>query len=131
MKDFEIEDIIIGGVILLFFAFIGLAICDFIFAKPEILKGEIVDRHYKAESSHIGTGTGIGTNGGITTVTTYEVDPEEFLLMVKDDSSNVITVECSPRLYYQKKVGRLNGVRNGACIVILKPSKNSEKEGYL
>lgn len=105
MKDLEIEEIIMGGVILLFLAFIGLAICDFIFAKSEILKGEIADRYYKAESLHIGTGTGIGTNGGVTTVTTYEVDPEEFLLIVKDDSSNVISVECSPKLYYQKKVG--------------------------
>lgn len=92
---------IITGIII---AVLILTLVDGIFYQPEDMKGIIVDKHYKAERNSIGTGTAI-TSNGVGIVTTTEVDPEEFLVMTKDVTGKIVTVKCSPELYYKKEFG--------------------------
>jgi hypothetical protein len=80
-------------------------VIDQIASKPEAFYGNVIDKHYKAERTSVGTGTSVGSNGSVGVVTTTEVDPEEFLIMVKTESGKIVTVNCEPELYYQKEVG--------------------------
>lgn len=100
-KDMPIVSSIIAIVIL------GLAffLIDKIGSKPEAFYGNVIDKSYKAERTSVGTGTAVGNNGGVGVVTTTEVDPEEFLIMVKTASGKIVTVKCKPELYYQKEIG--------------------------
>lgn len=78
---------------------------DGIASKPKSFYGNVVDKHYKAERRSVGTGTVVGSNGGVGFVTTTEVDPEEFLIMVKTQCAGIVTVRCDAELYYQKELG--------------------------
>jgi hypothetical protein len=89
-------------IIILGFVFI---LIDRVASKPEAFYGKVIDKHYKAERTSVGTGTAVGSNGGVGVVTTTGVDPEEFLIMVKTESGKIVTVKCGPELYYQKEVG--------------------------
>lgn len=100
-EDMPILSSIIAIVILAtaFFLIDGIA------SKPEAFYGKVIDKHYKAERTSVGTGTAVGSNGNVGVVTTTEVDPEEFLIMVKTESGKIVTVKCEPELYYEKKIG--------------------------
>ena len=84
---------------------ITFLLIDGIASKSEAFYGNVIDKHYKAEMTSVGTGTAVGSNGVVGVVTTTEVDPEEFLLMVKNESGKIVTVKCEPELYYEKEVG--------------------------
>ena len=100
-EDMPIVSSIIAIVILAtsFFLIDGIA------SKPKSFYGNVIDKHYKAERTSVGTGTAVGSNGNIGVVTTTEVDPEEFLIMVKTESGKIVTVKCEPELYYEKEIG--------------------------
>ena len=100
-EDMPIVSSIIAIVILAtaFFLIDGIA------SKPEAFYGNVIDKHYKAERTSVGTGTAVGSNGNVGVVTTTEVDPEEFLIMVKTESGKIVTVNCEPELYYEKEIG--------------------------
>ena len=100
-EDMPIVSSIIAIVILAtaFFLIDGIA------SKPEAFYGNVIDKHYKAERTSVGPGTAVGSNGNVGVVTTTEVDPEEFLIMVKTESGKIVTVNCEPELYYEKEIG--------------------------
>ena len=78
---------------------------DCIASKPEAFHGNVIDKHYKAESTSVSTGTIVGSNGGVGVATTTDYEPEGFLIMVEIESGIIVTVKCEPELYYQKEVG--------------------------
>ena len=86
---------------------LGLAfiLIDGIAIKPEAFYGSVIDKHYKAERTSVRAGTAVGSNGNVGVVATTEVDPEEFLIMVKTASGKIVTVKCEPELYYEKEIG--------------------------
>lgn len=84
---------------------IAFILIDGVASKPEPFYGTVVDKHYKAERTSIATGPAVGTDGTMGVVTTSDFDPEEFLIMVKTEKGNIVTVTCEPELYYQKEVG--------------------------
>lgn len=100
-EDMPIVSSIIAIVILAtsFFLIDGIA------SKPEAFYGNVIDKHYKAERASVGTGTAVGSNGNVAFLTTTEVDHEEFLIMVKNESGKIVTVKCEPELYYEKEIG--------------------------
>lgn len=100
-EDMPILSSIIA-ILILGFAFI---LIDGIASKPEAFCGNVIDKHYKAERTSVGTGTAVGSNGNVGVVTTTEVDPEEFLIIVKTESGEIVTVKCEPELYYDKEIG--------------------------
>ena len=96
---------IVSSIIAIVILATDLFLIDVIASKPEAFYGNVIDKHYKAERTSVGTGTAVGSNGNVDVVTTTEVDPEEFLIMVKTESGQIVTVKCEPELYYQKEVG--------------------------
>ena len=64
-----------------------------------------MDKHYEAERSGLGTGTAITPDGEVGIVTTTESEPEQFVLMIRTEDQRVITLKCTPELFYQKDVG--------------------------
>lgn len=100
-KDMPIVSSIIA-IVILGFAFI---LIDGIASKPEAFYGNVIDKHYKAERTSVGTGTAFSSNGGVGVITTTEIDPAEFLIMVKTESGQIVTVKCEPELYYEKEIG--------------------------
>jgi hypothetical protein len=88
--------------ILLGFVFICL---DVFFAKSVYDSGNVVDKHYSAESHKTGTGVGVTSSGQTGVVITSSSEPEKFLLIIKTNSGKVITAKCEPELYYQKEIG--------------------------
>jgi hypothetical protein len=92
-------NVIVWGII----AFIFVITADAIFLDSILRKGVVIDKQYKAESTLMGTGTGVGSNGQVTTVVMTETDSEKFLLIVRDKEDEIITVECEPQLYYEKE----------------------------
>jgi hypothetical protein len=65
----------------------------------------IKDKKYKAESTHRGTGYGIGTNGQAMLISTSSTDDEDWLLIVKDEFNIYHTIEVAPSVYYEKRIG--------------------------
>lgn len=79
---------------------------DGLMSKPEYFSGNVIDKHYKAESHRTGTGVGVTSSGQTGVVMTSESEPEKFLLMVKTENGKVVTAKCKPELYYQKEIGQ-------------------------
>lgn len=103
MKDFfEDEPILTLIFSLIFFAFLFL-IVDVMFSESISFSGIVVDKHYKAESSSVGTGTAY-TSKGMAVVTTYQSSPEEYSFAVKDRLGNIVTANCEANLYYKKEL---------------------------
>lgn len=97
---------IVSSIIAIVILAIAFFLIDGIASKPEAFYASVVDKHYKAERTSVGTGTAVGSNGNVGVVTTTEVDPEEFLIMVKTESGKIVTVKCEPELYYEKEIGQ-------------------------
>lgn len=96
---------IITSIITLLFLFIIFVIVDIIFVKPEPFTGIVVDKHYKAETTGTGTGYVYGSgNGMVITTTTHE--SEKFLIMVRTESGQVVTVDGTATVYYEKEIGQ-------------------------
>ena len=100
-EDMPIMSSIIAIVILAtaFFLIDGIA------SKPESFYGNVIDKHYEAESNRTVTGVGVTSSGKTGVVMTSESEPEKFLLMVKTESGKIVTVKCEPELYYEKEIG--------------------------
>ncbi len=79
---------------------------DGLMSKPEFYSGNVIDKHYSAESHRTGTGVGVTSSGQTGVVMTSEREPEKFLLMVKTKAGNVVTARCKPELYYEKEIGQ-------------------------
>jgi hypothetical protein len=97
---------IISSIIAIFILGLAFLLIDGIASKPEPFYGSVIDKHYKAERTSVGTGTAVGSNGSVGVVTTTETDTEEFLIMVKTETGEIVTVKCEPELYYEKQVGQ-------------------------
>lgn len=87
---------------------IGLVfiLTDGFMSKPEYFSGNVIDKHYKAESHRTGTGVGVTSSGKTGVGMISESESEKFLLMVKTENGRVVTAKCEPELYYQKETGQ-------------------------
>jgi hypothetical protein len=100
------EDMPIIGIIVTLMVLVFLfVLVDGAASIPTSLSGEVVGKHYEPMRTSIGNGNGLGNEGGVVTTTTTEITPEKFLIMVKTENDEIITVKCSPELYYREKVG--------------------------
>ena len=96
---------IVSSIIAIVILGLGFILIDGIASKPEAFYGNVIDKHYEAESHRTGTGVGVTSSGKTGVVMTFESEPEKFLLMVKTESGKIVTVKCEPELYYQKEIG--------------------------
>lgn len=97
---------IVSSLIAIFILGLAFFLIDGIASKPEPFYGIVIDKHYKAERNSTGTGYGMTSSGKSGVIVTSEHESEKFLLMVKTESGQVVTVECVPTLYYEKQVGQ-------------------------
>ena len=97
---------ILSSIIAIFILGFAFLLIDGIASKPEPFYGSVIDKHYKAERNSTGTGYGMTSSGKSGIIATSEHESEKFLLMVKTESGQVVTVECEPTLYYEKTVGQ-------------------------
>lgn len=97
---------IVSSLIALFILGLAFFLIDGIASKPKPFYGSVIDKHYKAERNSTGTGYGMTSSGKSGVIVTHEYESEKFLLMVKTEGGQVVTVECEPTLYYEKKVGQ-------------------------
>jgi hypothetical protein len=101
-KDMPIASTLIA----IFFLFFILFLIDGLASKPESFYGSVIDRNYKAEINGTGVGYGMTSSGKGGVIVTSEHQSEKFLLMVKTEKGDVVTVECEPELYYEKQAGQ-------------------------
>lgn len=92
-------------IISLLAALLIFAIIDNCLSYPISYEGIVVDKHYKAETTSTSVGVMSANNGASGTVVTSETSPEAFLIMVRLPSGDIITTNCTSKLYYQKQVG--------------------------
>lgn len=97
---------IVSSIISIFILGLALFLIDGIASKLEPFYGSVIDKHYKAERNSTGTGYGMTSSGKSGVIVTSEYESEKFLLMVKTESGEVVTVECESTLYYKKEVGQ-------------------------
>ena len=97
---------IVSSLIAIFILGLAFFLIDGIASKPKPFYGSVIDKHYKAERNSTGIGYGMTSSGKSGVIVTSEHECEKFLLMVKTESGQVITVECEPTLYYEKQVGQ-------------------------
>ncbi|ESU28381.1 hypothetical protein FLJC2902T_17340 [Flavobacterium limnosediminis JC2902] len=71
---------------------------------PKYDSGIIIDKHYVAESNSTGTGVGMTSNGKMGVVVTSNHESEKYLLTVKTNKGEIVTVKCEPKLFYRKKL---------------------------
>lgn len=90
---------LIGAAVVLF-------IVDVVFYVPKTTKAVVIDKHYESGHNRIGTGIGY-VNGNSAIVTTYENEPEKFLLMVEINGNEIVTAETTSYLYYHKQNGSI------------------------
>ncbi len=105
LKMFE-DMPIVSSLIAIFILGLAFFLIDGIASKPEPFYGSVIDKHYKAERNSTGIGYGMTSSGENGVIVTSEHESEEFLLMVKTENGNIVTVECEPTLYYEKQVGQ-------------------------
>ena len=94
-----------AGVFGVLLGFLLLLLVDGLASTTVQHQGVVLDKHYEAERSGLGTGTAITPDGEVGIVTTTESEPEQFVLMIRTEDQKVITVKCKPELFYQKEVG--------------------------
>jgi hypothetical protein len=97
---------IVSSIIAIFILGIAFILIDGIASKPKPFYGSVIDKHYKAERNSTGTGYGMTSGGSSGVIITSEHESGKFLLMVKTESGEVVTVECEPELYYEKQIGQ-------------------------
>ena len=89
---------------------VGIALLLFIGIDATVrtntpMNGTVIDKHY--EPSHSSTGTGYVTtgNGSGGVVVSSHHESEQFVMMVRTSTGQVVTVESSPETYYSTKTG--------------------------
>lgn len=97
---------IASGLIAIFILTTAFFLIDGIASRPVPFHGTVIDKHYKAERRSSGIGYGMISSGPSGVIATSEHEGEKFLLMVKTEGGQIVTVECEPRLYYKKQVGQ-------------------------
>lgn len=97
---------IMSSIMALVILAVAFIIIDSTASKPEAFYGNVIDKHYEAQSHRTGTGVGVTSSGNTAVVVTSETEPEKYLLKVRTKGGNIVTVKCSPELYYQKEVGQ-------------------------
>jgi hypothetical protein len=94
---------------LIFVLIIGFVLIDIIAIQTEPFEGIVIDKNYKAKVNSFGTGYGIANNGKSDLILSSQYESEKFLLMVKIENGDIVTVKCDPKLYYKKSIkDRLN-----------------------
>lgn len=86
-------------------ALVIFLLVDIFCSKPKRFTGEIIDKQYKAESASTNTGVVTNSNGNTTVITTTEFNPEKWILIVKKQDGEIITVKSSSEIYYSKSIG--------------------------
>ena len=97
---------IVSSLIAIFILGLTFLLIDVIASEPELFYGTVINKHYKAEIERSGTGYGMTSSGQSGVIVISEYESEKFLLMVKNEKGNIVTVECKPELYYEKQVGQ-------------------------
>ena len=105
IKEMFEEMPIMSSVIALIILGITLIVIDGINTEPKPFYGTVIDKHYKAERNSTGAGYGMTSNGKMGVVVSSESEPEKFLIMVETENGKIVTVKCSPELYYKKQIG--------------------------
>jgi hypothetical protein len=105
MKDFFKYEPLTATLLVLIVVIISFGFVDIFFSKEIHFNGIVIDKHYKSESSSVGTGV-VYTSKGMAIVNTYQSSPEEFLVMVKKPNGEVFTVSCEASLFYSKKINQ-------------------------
>ena len=96
---------IVSSIITIIILGFTFTLIDGIASKPEPFKGYVVDMHYKGESNSSGAGYGITSSGKSGIIVASEFEEGMFLIIVKTEKGEVVTVECDPELYYKKVIG--------------------------
>lgn len=105
IKEMFEEMPIMSSVIALIILGITFIVIDGINTEPKPFYGTVIDKHYKAERNSTGTGYGMTSNGKMGVVVVSESEPEKFLVIVETENGKIVTVKCSPELYYKKQIG--------------------------
>jgi hypothetical protein len=79
---------------------------DSVFSNPIRLNGVIVDKQYEAEHNNVSTGTAVTSDGKVGVVTTHNHESEKYILIVRNQQNEIVSVDCEPKLYYSKKIGQ-------------------------
>ena len=108
-SDAGAEVYILDGLFILIVVVVLIALyCGFDdwFGEWEESSGEIVDELYTPEINSTGLGTGLGTNGQLTTMVTSSHSPERWHVVVREDiTKDIIKLECSMQYVYDVKPG--------------------------
>ncbi len=104
IREFFKDNPLFSSTILILILGIAFILIEIFFCNKETFYGKVMDKQYKSETTSVGTGTIVNPNGSVGVVTT-NVDPEEFLIMVKTENGKIVTVKCEPELYYEKQIG--------------------------
>ena len=91
--------------LLVLICLIVFILIDGLASYPESFNGVVLDKHYKSETNSTGTGYGTTSNGKGGVIVTSHHESEKFLLMVKVEGGEVVTVQCEPEIYYKKELG--------------------------
>ena len=105
IRTFFKEAPYVAGIFGVLLGFLLLLLVDGLALTTVQHRGVVLDKHYEAERSGLGTGTAITSDGEVGIVTTTESEPEQFVLMIRTEDQRVITLKCTPELFYQKDVG--------------------------
>jgi hypothetical protein len=125
---FDDIPIIINILIIILFLLFIFFLIDGIASKPESFYGYVIDKNYKSESNTSGIGYLMTNTGKGGVILTSEYESEKFILIVKNEKGNIVSVECEPEIYYEKQVGqkiyckaykgRFTGLTYSMCVII-------------
>lgn len=73
---------------------------DAVGSSRDTRHGVVIDKHYQAESSSVGTGYGVTNNGSTGIVVTSSHENEKFILVVETETGEIETIECKASMYY-------------------------------
>lgn len=93
----------LGG---LFILSLYLMIHDGMFCNTIRLNGVVVDKQYEPEHDNVSTGTAVSSDGKVGVVTTHNHESEKYILIVRNQQNEIVSVDCEPKLYYSKKIGQ-------------------------
>ena len=97
---------IVSSLMLIFILGLVFVTIDGLASKPEPFTGSVIDKYYQAEKNSTSTGFGTTSDGKSGVIVTTQHANQKFLLMVKNENGNIVTVECTSELYYEKQIGQ-------------------------
>lgn len=104
IRDFFEDMPILSSICAIGLLAIVFILVDLLCCKPKPFWGEIEDKRYV--SARHSSGVGVINSGKTATFVHSDNEPEKFLMMVRTKDNEIVTVECSPELYYQKEIGQ-------------------------